>query len=144
MFSSYRKNLKNRHEEAVGEATSLRARHPMATIGYAYLVRSSIFEEDGAYAILNDILTRLRRPGEVFDATLLLLAEWEDGDEPEVSRIDQPDDALGASGFFETVVGLVMERSPGTEHHEVRRRRYGTPAGGLPVVADDDEADELE
>ena len=30
MFSGYRKNLKNRHEEAVGEVSSLRRRHPMA------------------------------------------------------------------------------------------------------------------
>jgi hypothetical protein len=36
MFSPYRKNLKSRHEEAVGEVSSLRSRHPMATMGYAY------------------------------------------------------------------------------------------------------------
>ena len=43
MFLSYGKNLKNRHEEAVGEVSSLRRRHPMATMGYAYLVRRNIW-----------------------------------------------------------------------------------------------------
>lgn len=91
MFSAYRKNLKNRHEEAVGEVSSLRRRHPMAAMGYAYLVRKNIFNEDGAYPILQDILTRLRRPGETFDATLLLVADWPEGIYPAaVEHIDQP------------------------------------------------------
>ena len=82
MFSAYRKNLKNRHEEAVGEVSSLRRRHPMAAMGYAYLVRQNIFDEEGAYAILYDILTRLRRPSETFDATMLLVADWDETTEP--------------------------------------------------------------
>jgi hypothetical protein len=61
MFSAYGKNLKNRHEEAVGEISSLRRRHPMAAMGYAYLVRSDILQNPNAYAALYDILYRLRR-----------------------------------------------------------------------------------
>jgi len=133
MFSSYRKNLKNRHEEAVGEVMSLRARHPMATMGYAYLVRKNIYDEEGAYAILYDILARLRRPGEAFDATMLLVADWDDSSsEPEVTTIDQPAEELDASRFFEDVVELVCDRSPIKEHVEVRRRRAPAPPGGLP------------
>lgn len=144
MFSSYRKNLKNRHEEAVGEVMSLRARHPMATMGYAYLVRRNVFEEEGAYAILYDILERLRRPGQAFDATLLLIADWDEDDEvPAVMSIDQPSDFLDASRFFEDVVESVMDRSPIKEHVEVRRRREPEPAGGLPDEEDPvDDADE--
>jgi hypothetical protein len=138
MFSSYRKNLINRHEEAVGEVTSLRARHPMAAIGYAYLVRSNIFEEEGAYAILYDILDRLRRPGEAFDATLLLIAEWDQTAQvPQVTHIDQPAEELGAARFFQDITELVCERSPVNEHIEVRRRRAPEPAGGLPDDADE-------
>jgi len=47
-FSSYQKNKNNRYEEAVGEATNLRDRHPMAACGYAFLVRTNVFEERGA------------------------------------------------------------------------------------------------
>ncbi|MDQ3587552.1 MAG: hypothetical protein M3433_07440 [Actinomycetota bacterium] len=144
MFSSYRKNLKNRHEEAVGEVMSLRARHPMATMGYAYLVRRNVYDEEGAYAILFDILERLRRPGEAFDATMLLVADWDDADpSPDVIRIDQPADELDASRFFEDIINEVTIRSPIKEHVEVRRRRDGEPVGGLPDEGDQpDDADE--
>lgn len=144
MFSSYRKNLKNRHEEAVGEVMSLRARHPMATMGYAYLVRRNVFEEEGAYAILYDILERLRRPGQAFDATLLLVADWDDrATPPEVSAVDQPADELGAGRFLEDIIDFVTDRSPIKEHVEVRRRRAPEPTGGLPDEEEpDDAADE--
>jgi hypothetical protein len=144
MFSSYRKNLKTRHEEAVGEVTSLRARHPMAAMGYAYLVRRNVYREDGAYAILYDILERLRRPGEAFDATLLLVADWDDAaTPPRVTSIDQPAEDLDASRFFEDIVDYVTDRSPIKEHVEVRRRRAPEPAGGLPNEDDPtDDADE--
>ncbi len=141
MFSSYRKNLKNRHEEAVGEVMSLRARHPMATMGYAYLVRKNVYDEEGSYAILYDILERLRRPGEAFDATMLLVADWDDSDlHPVVTAIDQPADVLDASRFFEDLVELVCDRSPIQEHVEVRRRRAPAPPGGLPEEGEDEES----
>jgi hypothetical protein len=144
MFSSYRKNLKTRHEEAVGEVKSLRARHPMATMGYAYLVRRNVFDEDGAYAILYDILERLRRPGEAYDATMLLIADWDDSEpHPEVTSIDQPSDVLDAARFFEDLVECVTDRSPIKEHAEVRLRRGPAPPGGMPDEEDPpDDADE--
>ena len=144
MFSSYRKNLKNRHEEAVGEVMSLRARHPMATMGYVYLVHNNVYEEDGAYAMLFDILERLQRPGEAFDATLLLVAEWDDASPvPVVTNIDQPAPELNSSRFFENIIDWVTVRSPIKEHVEVRRRRDGEPPGGLPSEGDlPDDADE--
>jgi hypothetical protein len=133
MFSAYRKNLKNRHEEAVGEVSSLRRRHPMAAMGYAYLVRQNIFSEEGAYAILHDILTRLRRPGEAFDATMLLVADWaETAQPPSVTSIDEPAHDLTASTFFTDLIDAVTARSPISEHQAVRLRRHGEPVGGLP------------
>lgn len=142
MFSSYRKNLKTRHEEAVGEVMSLRARHPMAAMGYAFLIRRNVYEEEGAYAILFDILERLRRPGEAFDATLLLVADWDDtATPPQVTSIDQPAEELDASRFFEDMIEYVTDRSPIKEHVEVRRRRAPEPAGGLPE--DEDPPDDV-
>jgi hypothetical protein len=134
MFSAYRKNLKNRHEEAVGEVSSLRRRHPMAAMGYAYLVRKNIFDEDGAYAILYDILTRLRRPSETFDVTMLLVADWDEtSDSPTVTSINEPAPDLTASIFFTGLVDAVTSRSPISEHQGVRLRRHGEPPGGRPA-----------
>ena len=133
MFSAYRKNLKNQHEEAVGEVSSLRRRHPMAAMGYAYLVRQNIFGEEGAYAILYDILTRLRRPGEAFDATMLLVADWpETAGPPAVMGVYEPAPDLTASTFFTDLIDAVTSRSPISEHQRVRLRRNGEPPGGLP------------
>jgi hypothetical protein len=137
MFSSYRKNLKNRHEEAVGEVDSLRRRHPMAAMGFAFLVRQTIFGEDGAYVILTDILRRLRRPGEAFDATMLLVADWDDAaTPPQVATLDEPAEDLDAERFFTDLIRSVTERTPFSEHTDIRTRRDGEPASCLP---DDDE-----
>lgn len=144
MFSAYRKNLKNRHEEAVGEVSSLRRRHPMAAVGYAYLVRSNVYEEEGAYAILYDILTRLRRTSETFDATMLLVADWDDSTQPPtVENIDEPAAELNAGRFFTDIIDAVTSRAPVSEHQAVRLHRHGEPVGGIPEddafdVADDD------
>jgi len=143
MLSSYRKNLKNRHEEAVGEVMSLRARHPMATMGYAYLVRRNVFEEEGAYAILQDILGRLRRPGEAYDATMLLVIDWDDSDpHPQVTSIEERSEVLGAARFFEDLIECVIDRSPVKEHADVRLRRDPPPPGGMPDEDDPPDDDE--
>lgn len=138
MFSAYGKNLKNRHEEAVGEISSLRRRHPMAAMGYAYLVRSDVVENSSAYAALYDILYRLRRPGETFDATMLLVADWDDRSlEAGVRLLDEPAAELAAGRFFEDIVKVAMDRSPNRVHQEVRRRHGGMPVGG----ADEEDLD---
>jgi hypothetical protein len=135
MLSSYRKNFKNRHEEAVGEVDTLRRRHPMAAMGFAFLVRSNIYDSEGDYALLQNILTRLKREGETFDATMLLVAEWDDDDPAGSLRpIDQPDPQLGAGAFFADLIRATTERTPVAEHGEVRRRREGEPKGGLPDI----------
>jgi hypothetical protein len=135
MLSSYRKNFKNRHEEAVGEVDTLRRRHPMAAMGFAFLVRSNIYEGEGDYALLQNILTRLKRPGETFDATMLLVAEWDDGNPAGSMRpIDEPDPSLGAGRFFADLIRATTERTPVAEHGEVRRRREGEPKGGMPDI----------
>jgi hypothetical protein len=135
MFSSYRNNFKNRHEEAVGEVDTLRRRHPMAAMGFAFLVRSNIYDGGGDYALLQNILTRLRRPGETFDATMLLVAEWDDDDPAgSLKPLDQPDPQLGAANFFADLLRATIERTPVAEHGEVRRRREGEPKGGLPDI----------
>lgn len=144
MFSSYRKNLRNRHEEAVGEISSLRRRHPMAAMGFVFLVRADIYDDDGSYAILNNILTRLRRPEVTFDATMLLVANWVDGDEADSLTVEEPDDGLSASKFFTDIVNAVLARSPIQEHQSVRLRRDGEPVGGVPDPEDlYDDGDDL-
>lgn len=134
MFSSYRNNLRNRHEEAVGEVTTLRGRHPMAAMGFAFLARSDVYDREGVYPLLRNILTRLRRPGSAFDATMLLIADWDDGDpRGTLKPLVEPDPELGAGRFFEDLVTAFTERTPPGEHEDVRIRRDGAPARGGPL-----------
>lgn len=132
MVNSYRKNLTNRYEEAVGEAYNLRDRYPLAAMGYAYVARSSIFDEAGAFEMLRDLLVRLRRPDGPFNATMLLIAKWDGAPSRLIDVRDDIASTLTASRFFEDLVGAVLENTPVAIHKEVRLRREGEPPGGMP------------
>ncbi len=132
MLSSYLKNKNNRYEEAVGEATNLRDRYPMASMGYAYLVRSSVYKEGGAYAFIRDLLVRLRKPDGLFDATMLLVAEWDD-ETRTLTSVEDPADELSTPRFFADLLNAVMDNTPVEVHKSVRLKKMGQePPGGLP------------
>jgi len=129
-FSSYLNNKNNRYEEAIGEATNLRDRYPMAAMGYVFLVRDNIIEER-AFELLRDLLVRLRKPDGPFDATMMLVANW--GDDLKLGLIEDPADRLKMPGFFADILDAVMTNTPVDIHQELRRRRLGEePLGGFP------------
>jgi hypothetical protein len=142
-FSSYLNNRNNRYEEAVGEATNLRDRYPMAAMGFAFLVRSNIYSEEGAFAYLRNQLARLRKPDGPLDASMLLVASWddqtqtlEDLEDPALDQATAMDQSpiLSAPRFFQDLVYAVMESTPVDVHQEIRLRRHGKPIGGLPPL----------
>ena len=149
MFSSFGKNTKNRYEETLGEATNLRDRYPLAAMGYAFLVSNDIFGERGAYGRLQDLLVRTRRPYGPYDATMLLIADWDPAagalalhdplthPDPAVSRQQPPVD-LSAARFFADLIGAVLTNTPVGVHQEVRDLRNGTAVpGGAPDAQSD-------
>lgn len=157
MFSSFAKNTKNRYEETLGEASNLRDRYPLAAMGYAFLVSDEILAEAGAYARLQDLLLRTRKPHGPYDATMLLIASWDSTTntlqltdpltypDPAVSGQQPPVD-LRASTFFTDLLNASITNTPVGIHQEVRDLRNGTPIpGGVPNLAQDaadDAADE--
>lgn len=151
-FSSYLNNKNNRYEEAVGEATNLRARYPMAAMGFAFLVRSNVLDERGAFAYLRNQLLRLRKPDGEFDATMLLVADWDEElnvraiEDPVLEQAppEDPEPILSAPRFFRDLLNAVMDNAPIDIHEELRLRKLGEPEGGLPPEDEDvppDEAD---
>lgn len=136
-FSSYLKNKNNRYEEAVGEATNLRDRYPMAAMGFAYLVRSNVFDEGGAFVLLRDLLMRLRRPDGLFDATMLLCADWNDSTGM-LASVEDPAEPLSAPRFFDDLLDAVMTNTPVDTHPEIRLRKLGQPLGGMPPPEETD------
>jgi len=134
-FSSYLNNKNNRYEEAIGEAHNLRDRYPLAAMGFAYLVRSNVFE-GGAFELLRDLLVRLRRPDGPFDATVLLVADW-DGSTLVLNSVEDPAPALALPRFFEDLLNAVMFNTPVDVHQGVRARKLGEPPGGFPPSEDE-------
>ncbi len=131
-FSSYGNNKNNRYEEAVGEAKNLRDRHPMAAMGFAFLVRTNVYDEQGAFAYLRDLLVRLRKPDGDFDATMLLAADW-DNETQTVTDVKSATPLLSAERFFKDLVLAVTTNSPVDQHTAIRDLLPGPPPpGGLP------------
>lgn len=134
-FSSYLNNKNNRYEEAIGEAHNLRDRYPMAAMGYAYFVRANV-SEGGAFELLRDLLVRLRKPDGPFDATVLLVAEWDDATLT-LARVADPAPALALPRFFEDLLNALMTYTPVDIHREVRARKQGDVfPGGFPPGED--------
>jgi hypothetical protein len=81
MDSSYGKNAANRVEESYGDAKNLRLRHPLAAIGFAFGLRSDIFQKEAETADwLIDLLAKLGQEDDAYHATCLILMEYADGD----------------------------------------------------------------
>jgi hypothetical protein len=140
-LSSYLNNMNNRYEEAVGEGKNLRDRHPYSAMGFAHVVRSNIFEEHGAFDYLQNLLARLRKPDGFFDATMLLVLEWDDTTRT-LEPIHDRTEHLTPSRFFKDLLTAVLAYTPVGVHQEVRYLKEGEPPGGLADLDELEAADE--
>jgi len=88
MDSSFGKNAANRVEESYGDAKNLRSRHPQAALGFVYGLRSTAFDTAAATAAwIIDLLGKLGREDDAYDAVALLIPDW-----PDTSPTDEDDD----------------------------------------------------
>lgn len=77
MDSSFGKNAANRVEESYGDAKNLSLRHPQAALGFLYGLRSTAFtDEPDTAAWLLDLLAKLGREDDAYDAVALVVPEW--------------------------------------------------------------------
>ncbi len=77
MDSAFGKNAANRVEESYGDAKNLSLRHPQAALGFLYSLRSTAFtEEPDTAAWLLDLLAKLSREDDAYDAVGLVVPEW--------------------------------------------------------------------
>jgi hypothetical protein len=81
MDSSFGKNAANRVEESYGDAKNLSLRYPQASLGFLYGLRSTAFglEPDTALWLI-DLLAKLGREDDAYDAVGLVVPEWSGGD----------------------------------------------------------------
>jgi hypothetical protein len=124
MVSSFRNNLPNRFEESYGDAKNLRGRYPLVSMGFLFVLRSTVLEERGTFERAIDMLRKLRKENDAYDATCVVLAEWSDDDFEGVTlRQDAVPDDLRTDVFIAKLVDAVLERTPVEMHVEVRELR---------------------
>lgn len=102
MLSSFSKNLRNRFEEAYGDARNLRTRHPMASLGFLYVLSGKASASDLEFA--EDMLRKLRQPAAYDAVTLVLIdtaAQLEDDEDAE--QTERPPDEEAPSLAVEPV-----------------------------------------
>lgn len=123
--SSFGKNLSNRFEEAYGDAGNLRARYPLAAVGFAFVQRGSIVrEEPAAFARTIDMMRKLRDRGDGngYTSTALIIIDWDDSDPGGTAQYIQdvvPED-IGVAQFMSTLITTILEATPVDEHVRVR------------------------
>ncbi|HSY15761.1 MAG TPA: hypothetical protein VK816_07230 [Jatrophihabitantaceae bacterium] len=97
MDSSFGKNAANRVEESYGDAKNLRLRHPQSGLGFFYSLRSTaLTEEPDKAAWLIDLLAKLGREDDAYDAVGLIIPEWDDHLEIDEYGDDDPDPLVAA------------------------------------------------
>lgn len=94
MLSSYQKNLRNRFEEGYGDAKNLRGRHPLAALGFLYIVGADIPAVGLEFAI--DMLRKLVREPDVYECACLLILEGTEGVEEEEGEERGPEEEPAA------------------------------------------------
>jgi hypothetical protein len=127
MLSSYGKNLRNRFEEAYGDAKNLRGRFPLLALGFLFLVRGDIPAGDLTFA--SDMLRKLHDEGDGYDYAALLVLDWQEGEgDPAPSLVhDAVAEDLRVSRFLAGLVNCVLDRTPVDHHTDVRERRQHAP-----------------
>lgn len=128
-LSSFGKNLPNRFEEAYGDAANLRARYPLAAVGFLFVQRATVLtDEPDAFERTVDMMRKLRDigAGSGYTTTGLLLVDWDEpagpGTRVRVVPGPVPDD-VAAPQFLTALVDTVLAVTPVQHHVEVRRRR---------------------
>ena len=128
-LSSFGKNLPNRFEEAYGDAANLRARYPLAAVGFLFVQRASVIaEEPEAYERTVDMMRKLRDigAGSGYTTTGLVHVDWDEPAGPDTRVRVVPDavpDDVAVPQFLTAIVDTVLGVTPVQHHVEVRRRR---------------------
>jgi hypothetical protein len=128
MVSSFGNNLKNRFEESYGDAKNLRARFPLAAIGFLFVFRSTILDVPARFEKAVDMMRKLRAEVDVYDTTCMVVAEWDNATAENdwtggvIIRHDQIPEDLRADRFLSEMIEAVLERTPIESHVSVRER----------------------
>ncbi|WP_019874457.1 hypothetical protein [Sporichthya polymorpha] len=128
--SGFGKNLPNRFEEAYGDAGNLRARYPLAAVGFFFVQRATVLRtEPDAFERTVDMMRKLRDlpvgvgAGNGYTATGLVLVDWDAADSHvRIVHEAVPED-VAAPQFLARMVDAVLAVTPIQHHVAVRGLR---------------------
>ena len=129
---SFGHNLANRFEEAYGDAGNLRARYPLAAVGFAFVVSAAILAEPTQVDKAVDMMLKLRDRGDGngYTTTTLICYEPLPGGKVRLRPEVFPSE-LGPGPFMEAMIDTILQAAPSTRHGRVRElRRHGTATLG--------------
>ena len=122
MTREYGKNLKNRFEEAYGDAVNLRKRYPLATMGFFFLLNVEVLGNPSDFSKAVTMLRKLQGDDGVYDASALLLADLSGNGHvvaPENKRVPS---SLSVPRFFERIIDSTLVRGPMNSHQLAMRK----------------------
>lgn len=123
MLSSFRNNLVNRFEEAYGDAKNLKGRHPLCSLGFFFLINSSIADVSHAFAKAVSMLEKLQLEADAYDATCMLLVDFhEDGSSSISSANNDVPKSLSPEAFFKEMIGKTLLRASPDAHDRAREK----------------------
>jgi hypothetical protein len=122
--SSFSNNLANRFEEAYGDAGNLRARYPLAAIGFAFVMRSTILDNPRLFDRAVDMMRKLRDRGDGngYTSTCLLVTDWADDHTVTINTDAAPPD-LAAGPFMANMIDVLLTSAPISDHVTARQLR---------------------
>ncbi|MBQ9067802.1 MAG: hypothetical protein IJ131_01900, partial [Eggerthellaceae bacterium] len=116
MTREYGKNLKNRFEEAYGDAVNLRKRYPLASMGFFFLLNVEVLENNADFTKAVTMLRKLQGEEGVYDASALLLADLSGSNHVVSSENEKVPNSLSVPRFFEQIIDTVLVRGSMNSH----------------------------
>ena len=130
MMSSYGKNLANRFEEAYGDAKNLKGRHPLAALGFYFLMNADISNEPATFAKALSMLEKLQLEDDAYDAACLQLVEIAEDGSVTISECNEfVPESLSPEHFFATIIDDALVRAASDAHAVVKANRAGHTTG---------------
>lgn len=151
MDKSYSNNALNRVEESYGDAKNLRLRHPLAAIGFVFVLSSKIYDKNANLVPkIKDLLEKLGQEDDAYHAVMLVMPKYSDvgGEIPskpgvlarelsedlasvvarvpsvEILLAESPDN-ISPTRFFEKMISRVLSTTPVDFHQTARKRMNG-------------------
>ncbi|ETJ04403.1 MAG: hypothetical protein Q605_AUC00688G0001, partial [Actinomyces urogenitalis DORA_12] len=115
LSGSFGNNLANRFEEAYGDAGNLRARYPLAAVGFAFVVSAAILAEPTQVDKAVDMMLKLRDRGDGngYTTTTLICYEPLPGGKVRLRPEVFPSE-LGPGPFMEAMIDTILQAAPET------------------------------